>query len=46
MTLMQTRSIGMAAVAAGFADQPHLTRVTRRLTGRTPGAIAHDLRST
>jgi AraC-like DNA-binding protein len=46
MTLMQTRSTGMAAVAAGFADQPHLTRVTRRLTGRTPGAIAHDLRST
>jgi AraC-like DNA-binding protein len=44
LTLMQTTPTGMAAVAAGFADQPHLTRVTRRLTGRTPGDIAHDLR--
>lgn len=33
-------SIGTAAARAGFADQAHLTRVTRRFTGRTPTTIA------
>jgi AraC-like DNA-binding protein len=33
-------SIGTAAALAGFADQAHLTRVTRRFTGRTPTTIA------
>jgi len=26
------------ALAAGFYDQSHMTRVFRRVTGRTPGA--------
>jgi AraC-like DNA-binding protein len=26
------------ALAAGFYDQSHMTRVFRRMTGRTPGA--------
>lgn len=29
-----------AAATAGFADQPHLTRVARRFLGRTPGRLA------
>jgi len=29
-----------AAVSAGFADQPHLTRVARRFLGRTPGELS------
>lgn len=33
-------SISTAAALAGFADQAHLTRITRRLTGRTPATIA------
>jgi transcriptional regulator GlxA family with amidase domain len=28
------------AVACGFADQPHLTRVFRRIVGVTPGQYA------
>ncbi|WP_231627087.1 helix-turn-helix domain-containing protein [Streptomyces apocyni] len=28
-----------AAAVAGFADQAHLTRVTRELSGRTPGSL-------
>ena len=33
-----------AAVSAGFADQAHLTRVFRRVTGRTPGEVRRLLR--
>jgi AraC-like DNA-binding protein len=32
-------SSASAAALAGFADQPHLTRVARRFLGRTPGEI-------
>lgn len=28
-----------AAVAAGFSDQPHLTRLLKRATGHTPGSL-------
>jgi AraC family transcriptional regulator len=31
-------SLGEAALAAGFYDQSHMTRVFRRVLGRTPGA--------
>jgi AraC-like DNA-binding protein len=31
------------AVAAGYADQPHLTRETRQLSGLTPGTILRQL---
>ena len=36
------RGAGLAAAAAvsGYADQPHLTRDTRALTGRTPAELA------
>lgn len=39
--------IGLAelALAAGFADQSHLTRVFRRVTGRTPGARRREIRT-
>lgn len=33
-------SLAGAAVAAGYADQPHLTREFARLVGRTPGQVA------
>ena len=32
------------AVEAGYADQPHLTRETRRLAGLTPDAIRNQLK--
>jgi AraC-like DNA-binding protein len=31
------------ALEAGFADQPHLTREVRRMTGLTPRALRHDI---
>ncbi|HSK96523.1 MAG TPA: helix-turn-helix domain-containing protein [Euzebyales bacterium] len=36
--------IATAAVDAGFADQPHLTRTATRLIGHTPADIAATLR--
>ncbi|GAA1535959.1 helix-turn-helix domain-containing protein [Nocardioides humi] len=33
------RSLGDAALAAGYADQAHLNREAKRLTGRTPVAL-------
>lgn len=33
-------SLAGAATAAGYADQPHLTREFARLVGRTPGQVA------
>jgi AraC-like DNA-binding protein len=36
--------IATAAVNAGFADQPHLTRTATRLVGHTPADIAATLR--
>jgi AraC-like DNA-binding protein len=35
-----------AAAAAGYADQPHLTRDVRRFCGITPGRLAAERRST
>jgi transcriptional regulator GlxA family with amidase domain len=37
------RGTGLAALAtaAGYADQPHLTRESRALTGRRPSAFLH-----
>jgi AraC-like DNA-binding protein len=35
-------SLASIAVAAGYYDQPHLTRELRALTGRTPGAWQDD----
>jgi AraC-like DNA-binding protein len=35
------RTIAEAAVAAGYYDQPHLTRSLRRFIGHTPAEIAH-----
>lgn len=32
--------IAAAAAGAGFADQPHFTRVARAMVGRTPGSLA------
>ncbi len=32
-------SIAEAASGAGFADQPHFTRVARAMVGRTPGSL-------
>jgi AraC-like DNA-binding protein len=32
-------SVASAAFGAGFADQPHFTRVSRQLLGRTPGTL-------
>jgi AraC family transcriptional regulator len=39
--MLQTTDMPLArvAVAAGFADQPHMTRVFRAKRGITPGAI-------
>ena len=34
------RSLAELAAAAGYADQAHLTRESRRLAGGTPGEIA------
>jgi AraC family transcriptional regulator len=36
-------SLAEVALAAGFADQSHFTRVCRRLTGTTPGALRDTL---
>ena len=38
-------ALGDAALAAGFYDQSHMTRVFGRVTGRTPGAYRAMLRS-
>lgn len=35
-------SLASAAIDAGFADQPHMTREVRRVTGRPPGAWARS----
>lgn len=33
------------AVSAGYADQPHLTREVKAITGATPGELTADVRS-
>jgi AraC-like DNA-binding protein len=38
-------SLASAALVAGFSDQPHLTRVARRVLGHTPGSLRRALRS-
>jgi AraC family transcriptional regulator len=37
------RTLAEIALETGFADQSHLTRVFRRVTGRTPGAVRDAL---
>lgn len=36
-------SVSAAAMLAGYADQPHLSREFRRLVGKTPGQFASNL---
>lgn len=42
--IRQGESLADAALAAGFADQSHMTRAFRRFRGYTPGAYAAALR--
>ena len=37
------RTLAEIALEVGFADQSHMTRVFRRVTGRTPGAVRDAL---
>jgi AraC family transcriptional regulator len=37
------RTLAEIALETGFSDQSHLTRVFRRVTGRTPGAMREAL---
>jgi AraC family transcriptional regulator len=46
LTAAPEASLADLAAAAGFADQSHLTRTFRRLTGTTPGAFQAALSST
>ncbi|WP_406821209.1 helix-turn-helix domain-containing protein [Pseudomonas sp. KnCO4] len=39
-------SLSDAALTGGFADQAHLTRMTRRMVGLSPGRVATVLRNT
>jgi AraC-like DNA-binding protein len=41
---LRDRPIAEAAVDAGFADQPHLTRTARDLIGHTPSTLLMQLR--
>ena len=44
--LLQTSMpIAQAAVAAGFSDQSHLTRLFKRVYGTTPGEYARVMRA-
>lgn len=43
LLLQSSRPISEVAVEAGFADQSHLTRLMRKLTGMTPGMIRDEL---
>ena len=36
------RNLAGLAFAAGYADQPHMTREVRALTGASPGQLLHD----
>ena len=50
-SLQSGRSLADAAIAAGFADQAHLTRQMREMMGLTPAALLpivrpHSLRAT
>jgi AraC-like DNA-binding protein len=38
MLIGETAPLAGVAAAAGFADQPHMSREVKALTGRTPGA--------
>jgi AraC family transcriptional regulator len=35
-------SLAQIALQCGFSNQQHMTRMVRRVTGRTPGAIRRD----
>lgn len=39
LLLESDKDLALIAMDAGFADQSHMTRVFRRLTGTTPGAF-------
>jgi AraC family transcriptional regulator len=43
-TLLTTTDMSLAEIAfqCGFSNQQHMTRMVRRLTGRTPGSIRRD----
>jgi AraC family transcriptional regulator len=43
-TLLTTTDMSLAEIAfqCGFSNQQHMTRMVRRLTGRTPGNIRRD----
>ena len=45
LLLRTTMPIAQAAVAAGFSDQSHLTRLFKRVYGTTPGVYARAIRS-
>jgi AraC-like DNA-binding protein len=45
MLLRTAMPIAQAAVAAGFSDQSHLTRLFKRVYGTTPGVYARAVRS-
>jgi AraC-like DNA-binding protein len=44
LSLMDDRDLAQAAAAAGFADQPHLTRTCTRFLGASPGWLRPLLR--
>jgi len=35
-------SLAQVAFQCGFSNQQHMTRMVRRMTGRTPGAIRRE----
>jgi AraC family transcriptional regulator len=43
-TLLTTTNVPLAEIAfqCGFSNQQHMTRMVRRLAGRTPGSIRRD----
>jgi AraC family transcriptional regulator len=43
-TLLMSTDLSLALVAleCGFSNQQHMTRMIRRVTGRTPGAIRRE----
>jgi len=44
LLVKEDHSLGEVAVLAGFADQSHLTRTCKQLTGLTPGEYRQSMR--